>query len=322
MRQIKIFFEDFWQGFNDHSNFIIDILEKEFDIMIDPNPDYLFFSVYGYNHLKYRNCIKIFYSGENIEPDFNLCDYAIAFQFINAGDRYLRYPLYLMHGFEQLNNQPFDIEMALNRKFCNFVYSNNKWADPIRENFYKKLSKYKKIDSGGKFLNNMGAQVKNKLDFIKEYKFTIAFENSSLSGYTTEKIVEPMVVNSMPIYWGNPDIDLDFNKHSFIYVNDYETMDEVINEIVRLDNDDKAYIQKLSIPWYCGDNYEQWKLKLSSFLKNIINQEYAKAKRITNYGFVRTYRRKQETMGWLFSRKIMRLTIANYEFSLLIGKKK
>ena len=322
MQKIKIFFEDFWQVFDHHNNFITKILEKEYEIVIDSNPDYLFFSVYGYNHLKYRNCIKIFYSAENIEPDFNLCDYAIAFQFMNAGDRYLRYPLYLISGFEQLNNYPFNNEKALNRKFCNFVYSNSNWADPIREKFFKKLSKYKKVDSGGKLFNNIGTPVKNKIDFIRDYKFTIAFENSSLSGYTTEKIVDPMVVNSMPIYWGNPDIDLDFNKQSFICVNDYETIDEAINEIIRLDNDDEAYIQKLSTPWFCDNNYDQWELKLLSFLKNIFNQEFHAAKRTTDYGFVRTYRRKQETMGWLFCRKIMRLTIASFEFSLLIGKKK
>jgi len=321
MSQLKIFFEDFWPGFNESDNFITKVLEKEYTIIIDPNPDYLFFSVYGYNHLKYRNCIKIFYSAENLEPDFNLCDYAIAFQFIEAGDRYLRYPLYLISGFDRLNNQSFDVDKALNRKFCNFVYSNSKWADPVRKMFFEKLSKYKKVDSGGKFLNNMGTTVVDKLDFIKDYKFTIAFENSSLSGYTTEKIVEPMIVNSMPIYWGNPDIHLDFNKQSFVYVNDYERIEEAIEEIIRLDNDDDAYIQKLLTPWFDSDNYAQWEAKLFSFLKHIFIQAYHKAKRNTDYGYVRTYRRKQETMGWLFSRKIMRLTIFNREFSLLIGKK-
>jgi hypothetical protein len=321
MPLIKIFFEDFWPNFDASNNFITKTLEKDYEIILDENPDYLFFSVYGYNHLKYRNCIKIFYSAENIEPDFNLCDYAIAFQFIEAGDRYLRYPLYITSGFEQLNKQPVDIERVLNRKFCNFVYSNNKWADPIRKRFFEKLSTYKRVDSGGKYLNNIGTPVINKLDFIKDYKFTIAFENSSLSGYTTEKIVEPMVVNSMPIYWGNPDIHLDFNKQSFVYVNDYATIEEAIEEVIRLDKNDEAYIQKLSIPWYNGDTYEQWETKFLSFLKNIFEQDYHRAKRTTDYGFVNTYRRKQEAMGWLFKRKIMRLTLFNTELTLLIGKK-
>ncbi len=63
----------------------------------------------------------------------------------------------------------------------------------VRNNFFLKISKYKKVDSGGLALNNIGYIVKNKLEFIKDYKFTIAFENSSYSGYTTEKITDAFI---------------------------------------------------------------------------------------------------------------------------------
>lgn len=322
MKKIKIYFEDFWDGFDKNDNFITKILQKEYEVTVDPNPDYLFFSVFGYSHLKYRNCVKIFYSAENIEPDFNLCDYAIAFQHLNSHDRYLRFPLYLITGFDGLDSKVTKREQVLKRKFCNFVYTNSKWADPIRKHFFRQLSKYKKVDSGGRYLNNIGGPVQNKIEFIKDYKFTIAFENSSLSGYTTEKIVEPMTVNSMPVYWGNPDIHLDFNVDSFIHVKGWETIDSAIEEIIRLDRDDDAYMQKLSQPWYVGDTYHKWELKLLLFFKNIFDQPIAVAKRSTNYGFVRTYRRKQETMGWLFTQRIMRCTLFGNEFELLVGRKK
>jgi hypothetical protein len=322
MKQIKIYFEDFWPGFDIENNFITKILHREYDVIIDNNPDYLFFSVFDYNHLKYRNCIKIFYSAENMEPDFNLCDYAIAFQHLNAGDRYIRYPLFIDSRFEKIEEKQFDPEKALNRKFCNFIYSNWKWSDPVREIFFKKLSKYRKVDSGGHYLNNIGGPVANKIEFIKDYKFTIAFENSSLSGYTTEKLVEPMIVNSMPVYWGNPDVHLDFNKESIIFVNDYATLDAAVEEVIRLDKDESAYLEKLSKPWYTGESYAKRHLKLQSFLKNIFDQELSKAKRTTDYGFVRTYRRKQETMEQLFKTKIMRISCFNKEFKLLVGTKK
>jgi hypothetical protein len=272
--------------------------------------------------LKYRNCIKIFHSHENIEPDFNLCDYAIAFQHLDAGDRYLRRPLFIESGLEKIENKQIDPERALNRKFCNYVYSDWKWADPVRETFFRKLSKYKKVDSGGRCLNNIGGIVANKIDFIKDYKFTIAFENSSLSGYTTEKIIEPMIVNSMPIYWGNPDVCLDFNKESFVFVNDYDTLDAAIEEVIRLDKDDEAYLEKLSKSWHTGESYAERQLKLLSFLKNIFERKLSEAKRTTDYGYVRTYRRKQETMGQLFNEKIMRISFFNKEFKLLARTKK
>jgi hypothetical protein len=330
MRQIKIYFEGFWAGFDISNNFITNLLRKDggYEIVIDPNPDYLFFSVYNYNHLHYKDCIKILYSAENFEPDFNLCDYAIAFQHLHAGDRYLRYPLYVESGYKQLKNKSIDVEKALSRKFCNFIYGNN-LANSVREDFFKKLSKYKTVDSGGAYLNNIGRRIardtelsfENKLSFIKDYKFTIAFENSSLSGYTTEKMVNPMVVNSLPIYWGNPDIHLDFNKESFIYANDFNSLDEVVEEVIRLDKDDDAYIEKLSKPWYSGDDYSEWQSKLLSFLKNIFDQNKDNARRTTDYGYARYYKRRQETMDWLSTRKIFRLSLFNREFSLVVGTK-
>jgi hypothetical protein len=192
-----------------------------------------------------------------------------------------------------LKDKSFDVEEMLGRKFCNFVYTNNNLADPARKHFFEKLSKYKKVDSGGAYLNNIGRRVKDKLVFIKNYKFTIAFENSSLPGYTTEKIVNPMVVNSMPVYWGNPEIHLDFNKESFIYANDFNSLDEVVEEVIRLDKDDNAYIEKLSKPWYTGDDYSVWQSKLLSFLKNILDQDINKAERRTKYGRVSLYRQQQ-----------------------------
>lgn len=321
MKQIKIYFEDFWSDFIIHDNFIINILKKEYEVTVDKNPDYLFFSVFGYKHLGYRNCIKIFYSGENREPDFNLCDYAIAFQHLNAGDRYFRYPLYVEAEYGQINS-PFDAEKALRRQFCNFVYSNSRFADPVRERFFRELSKYKRVDSGGRYLNNIGKPVVNKSEFIKNYKFTIAFENSSLSGYTTEKIVEPMLVNSLPIYWGNPDIHLDFNKDAFVYVNDFETLEAAIEEVIRLDKDDDAYIRKLSQVRMTrnGKTYEDWQNELLSFLKNIFEQKKDKAKRTTDYGAACLYRTKRETME-LFTKKIICFTIGKKEFELLVRTK-
>ena len=311
MKQIKIYFEDFWPEFNRAKNFITEILQNYYEIIIEPKkPDYLFFSVYGFKHLKYKECIRVFYSMENVWADFNFCDYAISSQLIDMGDRHIRYPYYNNFGFEHLTDkQLIDKQKLLERKFCNFVYSNNNCADPIREHFFHELSKYKKVDSGGRFLNNIGKPVANKLDFIKDYKFTIAFENSSVPGYTTEKIVEPMIVNSMPVYWGNPDIELDFNKNSFIYVNDFSSIEEAIEEVIRLDKDDSAYLKKLSEPWFLGSDYYSNKEKLTLFLSKIIDQDKESAKRSTDYGYISPYRERIESLEWSWwtLRKFMKI---------------
>lgn len=295
MQTIKIFFADFWKGFDIHNNFITRTLhDLGFEITIDTSPDFLFYSSSGKDFLKYNNCVKIYFTGENDVPDFNYCDYAISFHHISFGTRHLRYPLYLLYGnsYNQLNQKVFSTELTT-RRFCNFVYSNSKLADPFREYFFSELSKYKKVDSGGRLLNNLGAPVKNKLEFIKEYKFTIAFENSSVNGYTTEKIVEPMFVNSVPIYWGNPTVNLDFNEESFVWIKDKRKIKDVIDYIIFLDTNDDAYLKLLSNPWLTDEQLSQdWDRKLSSFLNNICSKSPEEARQVSEYGFSKLYRKK------------------------------
>ena len=107
-------------------------------------------------------------------------------------------------------------------------------------------------------MNNIGGPVKNKLEFISRYKFTIAFENSSQPGYTTEKIFEPMQVNSLPIYWGNPMVDLDFNRLSFLNFFDYGTLDDLVDRVVEVDRNDDLYCDYLRQPWYQGNQVNQY----------------------------------------------------------------
>jgi len=222
-------------------------LKEDYEIEISNSPDYLFFSVFGNNHLNYK-CKKIQYVGENIPP-YN-CDYSFSFE-PTEGNNY-RLPHYLLYeGYYDLVNKKIDKSLA-NRKFCNFVVSNG--GCDKRNNFFNKLSKYKKVDSGGRHMNNLGYLIDDKRKFQSEYKFSIAFENNAYRpehiGYTTEKILEPMVVNSMPIYWGNPKIDLEFNTKSFVNYYDFKNEDDMIEYIIELDKNDNLYLEKLNEFWF------------------------------------------------------------------------
>jgi hypothetical protein len=81
----------------------------------------------------------------------------------------------------------------------------------------------------------------------------ISFENSSYPGYTTEKIIEPMMVNSIPIYWGNPEIGKDFNVKSFVHVNQFAGYKEAIEYIIALDEDEAMYRQMVGEPWFVNN---------------------------------------------------------------------
>ena len=295
MRKLRIYFEGFWPGMDMCDNFITRrLVENHYEFEIDPDPDYLFCSSFSNRHLRYKDCVKIYFTGENDVPDFNLFDYAMAFHPISFGDRYLRFPLYALYdGFERLVEKRFEASKVLDRKFCNFVYSNSRWADPFRDKFYRELSKYKKIDSGGRYLNNIGGPVGDKMAFIQDYKFTIAFENSSQPGYTTENLLEPMVVNSLPIYWGNPEVSVDFNERSFVRVSDKRSMEAAIEEIIRLDTDDEYYLAKMSEAWLpTGKKPEDWFATLDNFLLHIVGQPLEEARRCTEYGYTKRYKQR------------------------------
>ena len=161
-KKIKINFSDWWSGFDKTDNYFYNLLNEEFDVEISNNPDFLFFSLFGQGHLEY-NCKKIFYTGENIAPPLDYCDYAFSFDYLD-NDRNYRLPHYLLYdGYYDLQKPKIIDESLTNRKFCNFIVSNG--ACPERNSFYNELSKYKKVDSGGRFSNNIGYAVDNKVKF-------------------------------------------------------------------------------------------------------------------------------------------------------------
>jgi len=108
------------------------------------------------------------------------------------------------------------------------------------------------------YLNNVGGPVKNKVEFIRDHKFTIAFENSSFPGYTTEKIFEPMLVNSIPLYWGNPLVNRDFNTKSFLNYHDYPNIDAFIEKIIEIDTNRHMYLDMLAQPYFVNNEINEF----------------------------------------------------------------
>lgn len=327
MEIIKIYFVDFWNGFNPNDNFFTKFLSNKYHIIVDSyNPDYLFYSSFGYRHFGYKKSIKIYFSAENTIPDFNLCDYALGFQYFELSDRYLRFPYYLLRDWDKIDvlERACDLNSFLfNRKFCNFVYSNGSVADPFRKVFFDELSKYKKVDSGGIYLNNIGYIVEDKFDFISNYKFTIAFENSTTSGYTTEKLIQPMLVNSLPVYWGDPDVEHEFNINSFVYVRGYDSIKDAIEEIVFLDSNQDAYLRKLAEKKVLKDNFKNvYREKLDTFFNNIFTQPLEQASRRVEYGYAMKYEWEQRRVAPLiYSYTFMKFCGLTEKINKILAKK-
>lgn len=188
-------------------------------------PDYVIATEHIYlnkqyykEYLKYvsQGAIIIFITGESLTPDMNICDYAICFdRHLKLDDRIGRKPtlyFFTQSLFDEYINLPVtDQLIAQKTKFCNFMYSH---PYVTRDKLFHKVCEYKKVDSIGRHLNNTGIKstrfVKGwqhlSIELRMPYKFSIAAENASLNGYTSEKLISCLEAKTVPIYWGDPTV--------------------------------------------------------------------------------------------------------------------
>ena len=250
-RHITIAFCDWWireycgGDFDYNNNFFINLLKthgNNLDVTVvspNENPDVLFYSIFGNSHLNY-NCYKVFYSGEpyGVQPDAN---YNITFDL--TSDINTRLPLWVCYMDYKLLTRT---EPEKREKFCSFIASGPGLTNN-RSIFVEKLSKYKKVDCGGNYLNNIGGPIplgincSGKTEHNKQYKFALAFESKDSYGYCTEKLCDVFKSGCLPIYWGNHSVILDFNPKTFINANDFKDFDELIEYIIKVDNDNELY---------------------------------------------------------------------------------
>jgi hypothetical protein len=122
-----------------------------------------------------------------------------------------------------------------------------------RSGYLVELMQYIKVDSYGAWNRNrelpqdLGRET--KLETISGYKFTLAFENSIATDYVSEKLFDPLIAGSVPVYLGAPNIE-NFapSEHCFINVKDFENPRALADELLALAEDPVRY-----------DSYLAWK---------------------------------------------------------------
>ena len=260
--KIKLNFVNFDGGFEKcplEENRFYQILNKFFNIEISNSPDFIIYL--GSNNKRYLdyNCTRIVFENEYEEPNFALCDYAMNFSYLDD-PRHLRLPyyFYFTDGSDLIKNEKPEKILAEKKKFCNFVFSNSSRRAQFRVTFLKELLQKKHVDCGGKILNNMDKLVEDKVAFCKDYKFTIAMENKSRVGYTTEKILHAMQARSIPIYWGNLAINDEFNPKSFINVQKFANTDAAIAHILDVDRHDDLYLEYAKEPYFYNNEPNEY----------------------------------------------------------------
>ncbi len=271
-----IYINAFWYGFMDktHAN-NIGIFEnifsktiiRNFKITDDLNiANVLFESVFGATLVDVKEWkYKIFFSGEpyitnpyKYDPD----KYDLLMYSSETRDNTVDLPLYIVYlqnsnYLDRIINKPTITKIP--EKFCCFIVSND--SCETRNRMFDYLKQYKKVDSGGAYANNIGYIIPRPewtetfREFISNYKFIICFENNKIGTYSTEKIINPYMSGSIPIYWSSDHIHKVLNPNSMLFLKgeDRESYVNLINQIIELDNDDEKYLEFINRPVFNED---------------------------------------------------------------------
>ncbi len=246
---LKVAFSDGAKEYNPAARRMLSLLiDSKLGVETDFNDaELLIYSDFGEQHWEFKGR-KIYITGENMLPDFDQCDLAFTPHEDLTDPRCVRLPYYaqVLPALGSLvRGSDWQPENFLERpKFCSFIASNPRGR--IRNSFFKKLNRIKRVDSAGRHFNNWGEPIKNKLAFIRNYRFNLAFENSQSPGYITEKLIEPLLEGCVPIYWGAPDIAKEFNPDCMINISNFSSFREAIEYILAVDADDGLRLKHLN----------------------------------------------------------------------------
>ncbi len=265
---LSLSYHNLYAGFTPADAYFTNALADIFDVtVVAAGADVQICGVFGSAPLPDpgggRRPLRVWCSGEARDPQSQIFDLYFAFRPASPlfGKRWHRLPLWAQYINWWNPASPDHIDRLLNRprggerpRFCNFIYSA---PAATRAEFFLRLNQVRPVDSYGKVLNNQGrapAGRAGKMEVLAQSTFTIAFENYMALGYVTEKIYEPLLAGSIPIYWGAPEAKTDFNPDAFIFAEDIGTFDDVIAHVIRLADSREALAEMAAAPAF-RDNH-------------------------------------------------------------------
>jgi hypothetical protein len=256
----------------------------------------------GRCHTSYPNAKKVYCSCEMTPNHGGILSqgnnhYAIGPEPI-VHERYLHLPIHNttsawgLYSESKLFDKPYnwltelkDGEKILKEKkhFCGVVQNS---TVPMRMELFNKLSEYKFVRASGGWITNVspeeqtirhindGESYKSKINFLKDCKFSFQIQSNVLSYLTVEKMIHAYASNTIPIYFGNDKVLEDgFNPKSFINCHDYDSIDDIVNVIIKIDKDDELYKQMIAEPIFVNNELPKYfnHEYVFNFLEKIIN---------------------------------------------------
>lgn len=114
----------------------------------------------------------------------------------------------------------------------------------------------------------------DKYTEISNYKFAVCFENTSYTGYVSEKIMDCFFAGVIPIYLGADDIDKIVPPDIFIDYRKFSSKEELLSFLTNIPEEEAlSMIHKAKEYLYRGEgikfSYQQWCTHLKSLFEKI-----------------------------------------------------
>jgi len=253
---LRIGFTNMWQGFDVNDNFFLDLMHsvKVKGSAEIKGADLVICGPFGPLPSVEKSRL-VYYSGE--PPMMGECDDSRVDLYLThspiENERQMRLPMWPLFvewfgksGGENRNPNRMPKELTVQpfsgpkTEFCAFVVSNPLSAE--RNAAFETVNAYKRVNSGGAFMNNIGGPLKAlyagggggdqvKVEFLNRHQFCICYENCVAPGYVTEKLLHAKMAGCIPLYRGSEDAVKDFNPNGFVHVKDGMDIVQLIKDL-------------------------------------------------------------------------------------------
>lgn len=239
-------FVDFWGAYDPRVDAIGQKVLGQFDLASSPAAaQLLVHSFFGEAHAATAGS-RLSFSAEPVIPERVPARWTIDWRH-RSQPTHFRLPAWAASVMAQpdLVTQVPDGPAPSERRFCNFVYKNPRCDE--RNAFFEMLHRRRPVDALGRVFHNTDHPgladrgFANKRSIQRDYRFTIAFENSEHIGYTTEKLIDAWLADTVPIYWGNPAVGIDFEPGSYLSLYEAGSLSRLVEQVVEVDNDPELY---------------------------------------------------------------------------------
>lgn len=133
-----------------------------------------------------------------------------------------------------------DMEIYQKTKFCSMICSpkarteGHRFRLKVAEELKTRIDLFGGAHGSlriGEGIGPAGDWWRSKLPALKDYRFSIVFENAIYDKYYTEKITDCFATGTIPIYWGTKKISEDFNPDGIIFWEDFKGLESLTADL-------------------------------------------------------------------------------------------